>query len=567
MGKIKYLSPEVITHIAAGEVIDRPAAVVKELIENALDAEASQITVTLEEGGVRKIIVTDNGFGMDQTDLELCFKAHTTSKLSTVTDLQSLSSLGFRGEALASIAAVSQLTIKSRPATEVIGTGLKIQYSHVQAMAPVGMASGTQVIVEDLFLNMPARRQFLKTSAAEIRAIIRLITHLALAYPATGFSVTHNGTPLLDFSNQHTFSDRVRVILGEDMATSLVPVQHSQENMNISGFISKPQQARTSSSYQYLVVNNRIVRQPGVSQIIKEAYGTLLPPRLQPVFVINIQLPSRHVDPNIHPRKEQVDIQGEATLKTVLRQLVKNVLHQQDLTYQYHSTLAHEAQLFNDAGADPALSGVLRDATDPWDVRRTQIDLHSDIAQVHKLYLIVQTNKGMLIIDQHAAHERILYEQFKATFEQMSHNDTPYLLPEPHLLTLPVADLPVLEEHRTIFTALGFDIEPFGNTTYKITAVPALFKSHDIGALVTGVLDDLRHKVGTINLEKAAHKTLAYLACRTAIKAGDTLSPLERHELIKKLNQTPGQYTCPHGRPVQVEVDLNTLHHMFKRIS
>lgn len=556
MARIKRLSHELITHIAAGEVIDRPVAVVKELVENALDAQATMIVIALEEGGSRKISVIDNGHGMDEEDLKMSYQPHTTSKLSSLEELEQLSSLGFRGEALSSIAAVSRLTLKSRKREHLTGTGLKIDFGHLQAMSAVGMSAGTHVIVEDLFLNMPARRQFLKAPAAEVRTIIRLITHCALAYPLVGFSVSHNGVMLLDIPSQQSQHERVVAVLGQDSAQSLVPLQHDEENMQITGFIGKPQQARASAVHQYLIINNRVVRDAALNQVIKNAYGTALPPRLQPVFVMNIQVPPAYVDANIHPRKEEVDIQSEAELHAVLSRRIKEILQEQDLTYQYQ---------VNDAGADPVLSGMLRDVVDPWDVRRVEFDVNSDIAQVHKLYLVIQTKQGMLIIDQHAAHERILYEQFKAGFEEASQTDKPFILPEPQLFNISLADIPLLEEHRGTFTALGFDIESFGQATYKITAVPELFKSHDSIKLVLSVLDDLRNNVGVINLEKAAHKTLAYLACRTAIKAGDTLSPHERRELITKLNQTPGQYTCPHGRPVQVEIDLDHLHRMFER--
>ena len=561
MGVIRHLSPHVVAKIAAGEIIERPASVVKELIENSLDAGATSITVEVEEAGSKKITVTDNGRGMDSDDLRLAATRHTTSKIASEDDLFQIYTLGFRGEALASIAAVSTLTIRSRQQTATGGSGISIEKNAVKKEFSLGMPVGTRVIVEHLFSATPARKEFLKEPTTELRHIIAVITEQALIHNTVRFCLFHNGSSLFLFPPQD-LEERVATILGKHFADSLIPVSLESPHSRISGYISKPQRASQSQVHQYLFINNRTV-QPGlVANIIREAYGTLIPAKLFPPFILYLTLPKEYVDVHVHPRKEEVRLLNFSEVANDIKTAVVSALQKVDLAYQFSEFGSDGASILHDRSMSDYMADMLKGMGDTW--HPTMIDSH-EILQIRNLYLLAHSKIGIVIVDQHAAHECILFEEFRTQFEKLSEQDSRYYLPTAKTFEVPHMNIAEKETHLGALQKLGFDIEDFGGNVYKLNAVPFFFKDRDHVGLVMSILDDISNEILDRPMDEKTHRTLAYLACRGAVKAGDPLSIDERKNLIEKLLEHPEYVTCPHGRPTKVEVTMRDLDHMFKR--
>lgn len=555
MSLIKKLPPHLISHIAAGEVILRPASVVKELVENALDAGATKIDIHLEEAGIARLIVADNGIGMESDDVLQCFLPHTTSKLADESQLYTIGTFGFRGEALASIAAVSSLRIQSRTAESMAGTSVTVRNEALYNHKPMGMQVGTRVVVEELFAHVPARRKFLHAVRAELQYSIYAVATMSLAHYKTSFSLTHNGKRVMALSHADSLRERVVQVLGNDVAGELLAVEEHTEYGVIQGFIGTPQTQVSTTSNQYLFVNNRPVKNVRISSAIKRAYGTLVDPRMHPTFVLFLDVPFETVDVNIHPQKETVHLLHEDALITHIDALVKRTLEAYDLTY--------ERRTLEEQGMDRHTAQVLREVVDVWQVRGEGTE-EQEILQVHDCYLITQTKQGILMVDQHAAHERILYEQFLEAFKENAIALPTIELKQPIVFDLPRTDALLLEDNIEVFEKLGFSIEPFGNHAFKVNQVPTLFAQRNISRLIAEVLNDVVHHNGH-TIDNITHRTLAFLACRSAIKSGDRLNTEERKRLIQKLSTTSTQYTCPHGRPVHLTISLNELEKMFKR--
>lgn len=572
MPKIHQLPPHVIAKIAAGEVIERPAYAVKELIENALDAKADYITIQLEEAGLKKIIVTDNGEGMSYEDIQECFKPHTTSKLSQEDDLTGITSLGFRGEALASIAAMSSVTIKSRTSDSSAGTIVALKAGNITKLSPVGTPIGTTVIVDHLFSHVPARKKFLKTPTTELRHSIETVFRYALAYPHIRFFLSHNKKTLLDLPKKQDMHDRLRIIFGNDITSNFIPLDHEASYLKISGFLAKPQVATYSQSKQFIFVNNRYITDKSIALSVKEGYGNLLEAKAYPVFVLFLALPYETVDVNVHPRKEQVSFIDNRFIADTVKLAVTETLKKHNLTFHalrwkidplYDPTTE---QLYSPRkGNLSSFAGqLLKDAISPWDMRETtQILQQSNYTHLHNLYIVTQTKNGIVFVDQHAAHERILYEQFAKNFEQKKQES--YALSKPYPLRLPVTETVLLEEHSEHLQQYGFIIENFQYNTFRITHIPLVFKDQDLITRIRELLDILA-KENTVQMITGKHmRMLSYLACRSAIKAGEKLTKKQCKELVEKLEQTSNNATCPHGRPTKITISLQELNRLFKR--
>ena len=567
MSRIKLLPQSIIAKIAAGEVIDRPASVLKELIENALDAQATRIQISLDDAGRKKIVVRDNGHGMDVGDAVLASTLHATSKIFNEHDLNTIRSLGFRGEALASIAAVSNLTILTKQDGQDLGTKVYTKEGVTGEPQQAGSPTGTTVMVETLFAHTPARKKFLKTPATELRHVMRVITNAALAHSDISFSITHNGNEILSLPEGHDRDERVRALLGDDIFSELIPLSRSSPHLAIDGFIGKPQIAASDKDRQYLFINGRPVTNSLIARVVKETYGGLLEPRAHPVFVLFLTVPVESIDVNIHPRKQEVKFANDATIATVVERSVKHALESNDLKYVVRSE-EERALTLNDNIMDTHTADTLKDMVEPWKVNYERDATEPEILQVNNLYLLTPTKNGVLMVDQHAAHERILYEQFKAAFLEAQEKKEVHTLVEPLTFDLSIPETTSLKEQLETFAQFGFDIESFGKTSFKIRSVPLLFKDRDIVSLIGEVLADLNKdgNARTDTLDAVTERTLSFLACRGAIKAGDYLSQPERKNLIQKLASlsTSGN-TCPHGRQTQIEVSMKELGRMFKR--
>lgn len=553
MRTITTLSPDLVAKIAAGEVVERPASVVKELIENALDARATHIDIELTDAGTKRVVVRDNGKDMHVEDLLLCYKPHTTSKITSHDDLAAIASFGFRGEALSSIAAVSLMTIKSRPEDLEYGTIIELISGELKHEEKIGMPVGTEIIVESLFHSTPARRKFLTDHKSELRKISESITQFAMAFPKVGFTLHHNDELLFTVPMLQMLQDRIRSIVGQYLTDFLIPIEHESRYGKVMGYIGKPQSAQHAKQHQYLFVNDRIVTDPVVAKTLTESYGPLLEPRAHPPFVLYLTLPYESVDVNIHPRKEEVAYAFPKQIYSLVTDGVTQALSKHDLTYT-QSSRQHDM--------DRHTADFLKSIVSPWSVKNLK---EGDVLQIHNVYLIAATDTGMLLIDQHAAHERILFEQFKEAFYKTREHQTLTEFAQPLMFELSLTDSRLLQEHIETLRKIGFDIEHFGKTTFKLSAVPEIFKTRDHAKLIIETLHDIKAGKGTEKVDRETEKTLAYLACRSAIKAGDALEPNEQKKLVEKLLLTEGIYTCPHGRPTHIEVSLKELDKMFKR--
>ncbi len=599
MAKIHILSEEVANQIAAGEVVERPASVVKELLDNALDAGAKQVKVEAENGGIKKLVVMDDGEGMDKEDLEKCYLRHGTSKIATSDDLWRIQTLGFRGEALSSITAVSKLTIRTRTKAQSSGLELVVEGSKRRSLKPVGMPVGTTVMVEDLFAQVPARRKFLKTTTTELRHITEMVIDHALGFPDVGWQLKHQGRLTLNYPKTDSQELRVKQVLGEAIYGQLIPIHFDHPHLQISGLISKPQISHETKYKQYLLVNHRRVTDRGMVKAVKDAYGNLLPPKVYPVFVLYLNLPFEMVDVNVHPRKEEVKFVNGNFIYNSVRRAVSHALEKADLTFEYTTQIKTDE-------ADQEISGNLSrsfpssptrfdsarragrfDQLPPLPTQaqkqftydfqaQAALEVAEEILpyelatqahpiiQIHNLYLVTQTDKGLLIVDQHAAHERILYDQLVAEFKAKKKSTEKQSLLIPAKIDLPADDRLVMEEQLPLFSQIGFDLE-IQKRQLMVQAVPALLTGKNITKILSELIEDLKNEELLREVDDQSQRMLTFLACRSAVKAGDRLTAQEAQEIVNVVKDTKTQYTCPHGRPVKVEMSLQELEKMFKR--
>ncbi|MCC2630650.1 MAG: mutL [Candidatus Paceibacter sp.] len=553
MPTIKKLSTEIVSRIAAGEVAERPATIIKELIENSLDAQAQHIDIVLEQGGIKSIVVKDDGIGMSYDDLMMCYLPHTTSKIFTIDDLYQIGTFGFRGEALGSIAAVSVLTIKSRTRDEEKGYMIELEQGVMTDDGAIGMPEGTEIKVESLFADTPARRKFLKEPKHELRAINEVMIHFALAFPHISFSLTNDGTRLIHLPAEQNLSQRIHELISPEVGLNIIPVSNESRYGKISGLVGKPQTA-SKIAHHYIFVNNRPISNIELSKYITEAYGSLIEPRMYIPHIIFLELPFDTVDVNIHPRKEEVIFAYNGEVKYLVGEGVRQALQTHDLTYRDPKPESNKAKM------DTTTANTLKELVQPWFPNELSAD---KIMQVDNVYLIAPTKNGIIIADQHAAHERILFEQFREAY--MTAPLTQYTLPEPLIIELSLAETLLMEEHLNTFEHLGFTIELFGPRVFKLSVVPEILKDRDHKKHILEVLHDASEIGKLKDIDRETERTLSFLACRSAIKAGDPLSADERKRLIEKMLEAKTPYTCPHGRPTHIEISFNELDRMFKR--
>lgn len=566
MRTIHQLPQIVISKIAAGEVIERPVYAVKELVENSLDAGADSIAISVEESGLQRIMVVDNGEGMSAEDLKECFKPHTTSKLDSADGLSHVQTLGFRGEALASIAAISRMTIASRQKNDTSGASVVLLEGRVEKTAPVGMPVGTSVTVENLFHAVPARKKFLKSLRTEFRHIIDTVMHFAFANPSVHFILTHNGKTILDVPKTDDVLSRVHALLGKDIFASLIPIEFEESYVKMTGFLAKPQITTKTPHKQFLFINKRKVHDKGISLEIKNAYGTLIDKQSYPVCIVFFEMPFETVDVNVHPRKEEVRFADSQGLLQMIEQAVTKTLAEHNLTF--HTTAWEKAVFLGDSDARAFKSTasyagkLLKEQKLPWNL--DQIKKDAPIVQLHNLYLVTETADGFALIDQHAAHERIMYEQFTDAFTAQKEADHAMHLPKPYVLELSLSESEILEEYMEVLEQAGFAIEHFKGKSYIITAVPQLLHDRDYKTLLIELFEGFVEGRGK-SIDSISQKMLAYLACHAAVRAGDALTEKQAKDLIQQLEKTPNNATCPHGRPTKIVMDIAMMNKLFKR--
>lgn len=555
MPSIIKLSDDLIAQIAAGEVIERPAYIIKELIDNAIDAKATQISIELSEDIRERMCVADNGIGMDSEDLRLAAGLHTTSKLKPQSDLTGILSLGFRGEALASIQAVAHLMIYSREQSAALGS---VYDSLDGSISTAGMPKGTRVVVEAIFEAVPGRKQFVRSSQTERRLIVEIVTAYALAYPTIDFVIKSQEKILFEQSLP-TLLERYQSLYSELQDEQCLPIRSEDSYLTITGYLTRPDIRSSSTREQYIIINGRPVKDRLISAAVKEAYGTLLPKDLFPRGVLVLSVPIQLIDINIHPRKEQIlFIHGQHVFDAV-KAAVSETLLAHNLTFQTANWGLARPITQSVAGA------LLKSRVLPT-VQDSEFFHWETLMQWHSTYMSVETNSGIFLYDQHAVHERILYEEYSAAFAtERAHADI-FTLESPLPLSLTPADRLLVAQYIDTFEQLGFTLEQRRKGQWVLISVPALFRDRNPVQIIEECLSDLAQDTPVRSIDTISHKLLTYLACRSAVKAGEILSVSRMRMLIEALQKTKQPYTCPHGRPTMIEMKKTDLDVLFKRV-
>lgn len=584
---IRILPADVAAKIAAGEVVERPASVVKELLENSIDAGATEIKIKVQKGGKRLIQVADNGCGIPADEVELAFARHATSKISGVDDLVRIRTLGFRGEALASIAAVAQVTVLTRAAGETMGTLIRLADSRLVHREGRGAPAGTVVTVENLFATIPARRKFLRTDATERRHIDALVTRYAMAYPDRRFTLMHNARLTFQTVGSDHLHDVLVKVYGLDVARQMIKVvslptsqdEPQTTEIAVQGYVGMPSLHRASRDQITFFVNGRWVQDRMLTHALQQAYHTLLPVGRSPVAVIRIDLDPASVDVNVHPAKSEVKFhEPNAVFRTVQRMVRQALVDQAPIPQASRWTPPGQGeqwerrQALRRAGVETETQLPLavqrvaptdKESTPAFEPPRPLPPLRV-LGQVAQMYIIAEGPEGLYLLDQHAAHERVLYEQMLA--QQVAVEKVSQTLLEPLTLELPLELMSVMETHRDLLAKLGFQIEPFGGQTFLVRAVPTLLahSETDLRQAMVNVIEETLAGRQPLEWEKE-ERIIASICKQAAIKAGQTLSYQEMCELVRQLEATTMPRTCPHGRPTMIHLSRSQLEREFGR--
>lgn len=552
---IKVLTPEVVSKIAAGEVIERPASVVKELVENSLDAGASEINVETRGGGVELIRVSDNGIGIPASELELAFHRYATSKITDLVDLEDISSLGFRGEALPSIATVAEVEILTRAPSEAIGSYICLKKGEIVARESRPRQQGTTVVIRRLFRYLPARLKFLKSAATENSHIAYLVNQYALAFPEVRFSLITDKRNNLSTQGDGSLRNAVSQIYGLEFAQRMLGVEEESAFAKVNGLVSPPSLNRTNRSYLTFFVNRRWIHSPLLTRAAEEAYHGLLMEGRHPVVILNLALPGRELDVNVHPTKAQVKFHNEQVMFVTIKKAIREALSK--------ASMAKPIAMPAMAGAYQQQSFTMVSDKEPTftaPLPTLSLPILRVIGQLSNTYIIAEGPEGLYLIDQHAAHERILYERVLA---QRSRQEVEVQgLLEPITIELNPREEEILRANKDMLAQFGFDIEPFGDKSYLIRTIPALATRANLDEVMSAVLSDLDSKDEVTSWEQ---KIAQSLACHSAIRAGQQLSNEEMLALIRQLEQANQPRTCPHGRPTMIQLTSYQLEKEFGR--
>ncbi len=671
MPTIRQLPPSLVNKIAAGEVIERPASVVKELLENSVDAGATDIEISIESGGLDLIRISDNGCGIDADQVSLAVASHATSKLTTADDLFDVHTLGFRGEALASIAEISHLTLRTRTADSESGVELTVKGGEAEPLQPVGCPVGTTIEVRHLFFNTPVRRKFLRTPQTEAGHVTEAFTRIALAFPQVAMRLVSGSRTTFDLPATDAWSDRIRAFFGDEVAEALIPVDSHHEQTRLTGFVTDPSVSRANVRMQYLFLNGRHIRDRSLQHALGEAYRGLMMVGRFPVCFLHLEMPAQLVDVNVHPTKLEVRFQEGGKVYSQLLQTLRHQFLTTDLTARVRtpnyggaanansapvlpSTGPRSDDRWNDYASrvtsigpsttplDPSgpprlnLSGAaapefrpfpetrsplgvavsnftaanrsadglaglpseLPPGAEPWSLPNTHLQTDApheatsddsnllssgdSIAaiehshpqhllpssshlgfQIHNRYLVTQDEHGMVLVDQHALHERILYEQLRKKTESRTLESQQLLVPEP--LDLTPAEAAAALDSRELLAKIGIEIEPFGGDTILMTSYPAMLANIRPAELLRQVLEPLMSGGKEPSARDLLDELLNMIACKAAIKAGDKLSPEEITSLLEQRYDYQDTHHCPHGRPTALYFSREQLDKMFKR--
>jgi DNA mismatch repair protein MutL len=652
MSKIRVLPDSLANKIAAGEVVERPSSVVKELVENSLDAGSHRIDIEIESGGKKLIRIVDDGEGMSRDDAIVAFERHATSKLRNAEDLESITTLGFRGEALPSIASVSRLSLRTKTERDVEGTEVEFNGGKLIAVRDIAWPGGTEIEVRDLFLNIPARRKFLKSDATESYHVTNLVQHYALANPNVSFLLVNNGRDAVRVTRAGSLKERAFQVLGWALLNKLVEVSHEADGLRVMGFVSNPQERRSSRDAQYLFVNGRFVRDQLVSRAVSEAYRSMMPSGTYPAVILFLEVPPSEVDVNVHPAKTEVKFLHEGLILSFLRVAVAGALSSTQPINQLRGfgssdrgeegLLSSELQSFGsrseDSGSDrvgemtfseaatrtvvpnrPPFESAQSDFTsrdlgrsDPVQVRgdacndlgqgvssppvergacaAEALDVHryegditaeqllesvkdvplpglghgiKPLGQIRDSYIVATDEEGLLLLDQHVVHERILFEQFRDASLAKSVPIQVLLIPE--TLDLSPAEAEAFKVVQPELEAMGIETMELSGRTIAVKTAPAGIGSGDLTAIVRELLAVVERERRNFSIEDIRDQLAASLACKAAIKVNMTLTTQKMEWLIDELMKTQNPMTCPHGRPIQLRFGLRDIERGFKR--
>jgi DNA mismatch repair protein MutL len=590
---IHLLPPEVASQIAAGEVVERPASVVKELLENSLDAGARQISIHIREAGQRLVEVADDGCGIPTNEIILSVERHATSKLISADDLFSIETLGFRGEALASIGSVSRLTITSRVSSAVAGSRLQVDGGQVSQVQKVGTPIGTIVRVEDLFYNVPARLKFLKHPSTERRHIDQLVTRYALAYPDVRFHLYQDERPSLMTSGNGNRREILATLYGVEVARQMLEVLAEEEDLSISGFISPISLSRSNRREIIFFVNGRPVQDPALGTALVQAYHTLLMVGRYPLSILLLKLPADSVDVNVHPTKAEVRFKNADLVFRGVQRAVRRALLAHSPVPSISGNLRWQAEAASKSVVghiDPAwnisadLNNQAADAVstthDPSSVPSQGqskltgfgVPLLRLVGQIASAYLVAEGPDGLYLIDQHAAHERVLFESFMAMWADDHPTDDggrqqkipSQALLQPVNVDLPPASARLVEEQLPVLNQLGFQVELFGKGSFLVRSIPSLLAGMDPSAALSVIVEEFEEDETPLKAQTEA-RIIARVCKRAAVKAGQVLSPDEQKALLLDLEACQSPRTCPHGRPTMIHLSVDLLERQFGR--
>ncbi len=623
MNKINVLDNKTINKIAAGEVVERPASIVKELIENSIDAKATAVTVEIKNGGISLIRITDNGTGIPKGEIKTAFIRHATSKIKDETDLSNILSLGFRGEALASIAAVSQVEVITKEYSEITGMRIQINGGVVEEETEVGCPEGTTMIIKNIFFNTPARRKFLKTEQTEASYIDEIVTKIALGHPEIAFKFINNGKVIFSTSGNNDLQKVIFNVYGRDISKKLIEIKYNDNNINIEGYIAKPEINRATRMYENFFVNGRYIKSNFLESILEESYKSYMMQKRFPFCVLKLSILPEDVDSNVHPAKTEVRFKEEGLVREAVSKVIINTLHNQTFIVDIKLDKPNEEKIIYDksmlreafevenrklvdqeiresgsqdvrekfspisegavtlvtGGVDPIPKYTQPNFTDDTNYAITEMVKESEnkeymrekemfknykiIGQVFNTYWILEQAGIMYIIDQHAAHEKVLFEKLMKEFENGTTMSQQLL--QPLVVEVSMKEKEVIENNIDIIKKLGFDIEEFGQGSYAIREVPFIFDKPGDSKFFLDIIDEmLETKIK--NMYNSKYDEIATMSCKAAVKANDKMDFEESRRMIEDLMKLDNPFNCPHGRPIIISMDKYEIEKKFKRI-
>jgi len=581
MSRVRLLSDTLASQVAAGEVIERPASVVKELVENSIDAEARAVEVLIRRGGISLIRVADDGIGMDRDDALLCLERHATSKIRTANDLASVATLGFRGEALPSIASVSRFRLTTREKEVMAGTEVAVAGGRIETVRDSGEAPGTQVEVRSLFYNLPARRKFLRSENTETRNIEHQLYLQAIAHPEVAFSFVRDDKLVFQLPATRSLRDRIRDLLGSELLARLLELEPATRGkMRVSGFIGQAGVSRASRAQQFVFVNGRAIESPVIGAALKEGYHTALMKGQYPVTFLFLQLDPAEVDVNVHPAKREVRFRDPAAVREAVVGAVRRTLEGDRASWQeqfrapaIESVPSLEGPRPIAPTNDEAQPHLPVEATPPavTDRRVSPNDERSPVGQhqfrvlgiLNKLYVLMENAEGLVLVDQHAAHERILFEELRRRMEAKGVPSQRLLLPQ--VIELAPRDAEWIERNLATLQKMGLGVEEFGRHTFKLESLPPFLSGAEPARLLQDVIDSLKSASNSSSALRLGEEMIAKTVCRHAVKANDLLRDPEVEKLIRDLLDCELPYCCPHGRPTMIQISLGELEKKFGR--